>query len=236
MQLVYIPPGKFTMGSPEAEQGAENERPAREVEITRGFYMGKFEVTQAQYRKVMGKNPSWFRAEGNGKASVGSVDTSDFPVELVSWHDAMEFCRKLSQQENKVYDLPTEAEWEYACRAGTQTVFHFGNSLSAEQANVEQSLKRTAKVGSFPANAWGLGDMHGNVYEWCKDWYGNDYYKNSPLQDPKGPAQGEFRVLRGGDWRSRWSCRSAYRNYDRAADRILNIGFRVVVRLSPGTP
>jgi len=145
--------------------------------------MGVYTVTQAQYRQVMGKNPSWFSAQGGGKKKVAGLDTDAFPVEWVSWNDAKEFCAKVSalaelKSRGLVVDLPTEAEWEYACRAGTKTVFHSGNSLSSKQANFDGDypyggaskglyLERTARVGSYAANAWDLYDMHGNVYQWC---------------------------------------------------------------------
>lgn len=221
MELLYIPPGKFTMGSPEQEAGREaDERPTREVEITRGFYMGKFEVTQAQYRTVMGKNPSLFSAD-------------DFPVEQVSWDDAVEFCRKLSELEKKEYDLPTEAEWEYACRAGTRAAYHFGESLSKDQANFKPGLERTAKVGSYPPNDWGLYDMHGNVGEWCQDWYKSSYYMDGPVRDPPGPPAGTGRVARGGSFGSGvLLCRSAARLNLPPVFRSKHIGFRVVLRIS----
>ena len=187
-----------------------------EVSITKPFYLGVYVVTQAEYEKVMGNNPSWFSAKGDGKDKVKDMDTGQFPVEKVSWDDAVAFCKKLSElpeekKAGRVYRLPTEAEWEYACRAGTKTAFHYGDSLSSKQANFNGNfpyggadkgpyLGRTAKVGSYAANAFGLYDMHGNVWEWCQDWYDENYYKNSPKEDPPGPAQGLHRVVRGGGW------------------------------------
>src|SRR5262249_13994061 len=157
------------------------------------------------YREVMGSNPSWFSAGGGGRKAVEGMETADFPVENVTWKEAVAFCTKLSaraeeRKAGRVYRLPTEAEWEYACRAGTKTPFSFGRSLSSRQANFDgtkpygaargKSLGRPAPVGSYRPNAWGLFDMHGNVFQWCADWYAKDYYENSPRRDPKGPAGG----------------------------------------------
>jgi formylglycine-generating enzyme required for sulfatase activity/serine/threonine protein kinase len=249
MQLVRIPEGNFWMGAAAGEKGASSdEKPRRKVEILRDFYLGKFEVTQAQYQKVMGKNPSWFSADGGGKDKVWRMGTKDFPVENISWHDAKEFCKKLSElQEEKAkgrkYDLPTEAEWEYACRAGTQTPFHFGSQLNGKEANCDGTnpygttangpyLQRTCKVGSYPANAFGLCDMHGNVWEWCRDRYGKDYYRSGHNIDPEGPENGAYWVLRGGSWDdSAMHCRAAYRDRTDPALPNRRVGFRVRLRL-----
>jgi formylglycine-generating enzyme required for sulfatase activity len=203
MKLVYVEPGKFTMGSPKEEKGQGRDELQHEVEITKGFWMGAFEVTQEEYEKVMGKNPAFFK----GKR---------LPVEQVSWEGAMEFCKQLSKKARKTFDLPTEAEWEYACRAGSKEKFHYGNSLSSKQANIADKapfLDKTTKVGPYKPNAFGLYDMHGNVEEWCKDWYEKDYScKESPLRDPQGPKAGKARVARGGSWGvSAGYCRSANR-------------------------
>src|ERR1019366_4146190 len=185
-----------------------------------------FEVTHSQYLKVMGKNPAFFK-----------VAKPDFPIDQVSWNAGAEFCRRLSgmadeKKASRTYRLPTEAEWEYACRAGTKTTFHFGDTLQATQANFDgnfpfggadkgPNLQKPVKGGSYPPNAWGLYDMHGNVAEWCSDWYDPDYYKKSPKDDPKGPDNGVvstgfgkdcFHVLRGGSWLDEGrACRAAYR-------------------------
>jgi formylglycine-generating enzyme required for sulfatase activity len=253
MKLVRIEAGKFTMGaSTKAERNAirnaqgekeiDQETP-HEVEITKPFYMGVYAVTQAEYERVMGKNPSYFSATGAGKAEVAGLDTSRFPVEYVSWADAMEFCNKLSKSEKKTFDLPTEAEWEYACRAGTRTAFHYGDGLSSKQANFDGTgpyggaakgpwLKRPVPVGSYKPNAFGLYDMHGNVRQCCKDWHRMNDYDKGPVRDPQGPATGTARVARGGSWfDAAWFCRSAYR-FATPPDARLNYlqGFRVVVR------
>ena len=206
MKLALIPVGKFVMGSPKEEEDHGQDEEQHEMSITKSFYLGVYVVTQAEYEKVMGKNLSWFSPKGGGKDRVKDMDTGQFPVEMVSWDDAVAFCKKLSElpeekKAGRVYRLPTEAEWEYACRAGTKTAFHYGNSLSSKQANFDGNrpyggadkgpyLERTTKVGSNAANAFGLYDMHGNVWECCQDWYDEDYYKNSPREDTPGPAQG----------------------------------------------
>jgi formylglycine-generating enzyme required for sulfatase activity len=250
MKLVLIPAGKFVMGSPAGEQERASEETQHEVAITRPFYMGIHEVTQQQYEKVLGKNPSFFNAKNGGGP--------DHPVEQVNMQGVLEFCKRLSalpaeKKSGRVYRLPTEAEWEYACRAGATTTFHVGESLSSKQANFNGNhpyggaakgpyLKQTAKVGSYPANAWGLHDMHGNVWEWCSDWYDPDYYRNSPKEDPKGPAKGVlstgfrtdfYQVTRGGCWLDEArACRSAYRFRFMPSDPYRLVGFRVVCEVS----
>jgi formylglycine-generating enzyme required for sulfatase activity len=235
MKLVWIPPGEFMMGSPSSEEGRDDdEGPVHRVKISKGFYMGQTEVTQRQWEAVMRNNPSDF--EG-----------SDLPVENVSWDDAVEFCNKLSRKEGKKYRLPTEAEWEYACRAGTSSAYNWGDSWqrgvcnaendvgSSEDSNVEIFRRRglpvdsTVPVGSFQPNAFGLYDMHGNVWEWCNDWYDEDYYSQSPIVDPQGPSSGTYRVLRGGSWFSTPGyCRSAPRLRYSPGYRNSVSGFRVV--------
>jgi formylglycine-generating enzyme required for sulfatase activity len=254
MKLVYIPPGKFVMGSPrsEQEQAKKDSRTGgewaaqeiqHEVAITKGFCMGVYAVTQEEYEIVTGKNPSWFSATGGGKEDVAGLDTRRFPVETVSWNDATEFCRKLSQREGKTYRLPTEAEWEYACRAGTKTAFSFGDTISTDQANYNGNAvfgngrkgvyrERPMPVGTFPPNAFGLYDMHGNVNQWCQDWYDKDYYKKSPRNDPVNETGSEMRVLRSGSWGSYPGiCRSANRSGSTPDYRNRTIGIRVVMLL-----
>jgi formylglycine-generating enzyme required for sulfatase activity len=243
MKLVRIPPGTFRMGAPRSEAGGEDE-PEHEVTITRAFHLGVYEVTQEEYQKVMGSNPSYFSATGEGKAKVKGTDTRRFPVENVSWEDAVLFCEKLSalakeKAAGRLYRLPTEAEWEHACRAGTKTAFHFGGSLSSKEANFDgkypfggaaagSNLGRTAEVGSYAKNAFGLCDMHGNVMEWCADWFDGGYYRASPKNDPPGPKRGKSRVLRGGSWEGDGrSCRAAARSWEDPRRRDDSIGFRV---------
>jgi formylglycine-generating enzyme required for sulfatase activity len=243
MKLVKIPAGKFVMGSPAEELHRESDETQHEVALSKDFWIGVHEVTQGQYEKVMGKNPSFFSAKGVGKERVKDRDTVDHPVERVSWTDAVEFCKKLSAKESKTYRLPTEAEWEYACRAGTSTVFHYGGNFNSNLGNInglsyssygkEESgpfHRCTNKVGEYKPNAFGLFDMHGNVQEWCADWYGSNYYQSSPKLDPHGPADGKERVLRGGAWpSSAKACRGAARNHLPPDDRTYTTGFRVVL-------
>jgi formylglycine-generating enzyme required for sulfatase activity len=225
MKLVLIPPGEFMMGSPESDDEAgDNEKPPHEVKITKPFYLGGHEVTQEQYEKVMGENPSNFKGAGN-------------PVERVSWNDAAEFCKRLSAEEGKTYRLPTEAEWEYACRAGTTTWFSFGDdeeSLGEYAWYRDDSEGKTHPVGGKKPNAWGLDDMHGNVWEWCQDWYDGAYYKTSSTDDPPGPETSSVRVFRGGGWwNSARFCRAAFRGGNEPQYRSGNLGFRVAA-VAPG--
>ena len=244
MKLVLIPSGEFLMGSPDSEKDRTRaEGPQHKVKITNPFYMGVYEVTQHEYEKVMGRNPSFFSKTSGGKPNVGEIDTSDFPVEQVSWAEANEFCQRLSGrlgEASGVYRLPTEAEWEYAARAGSQTAFPWGDSLNGTEANCNGSkpygtsikgpfLGRTARKGSYAANPFGLHDMIGNVFEWCSDWYDNAYYAQSPSNDPRGPDTGSLRVTRGGDWNfPAVSCRSADRYRIGPGLRSGDFGFRVV--------
>ena len=217
------------------------EQPQHRVRISRPFYMAAYQVTQAEYQRVMSKNPSFFSAQGGGKADLASPDTSRHPVESVSWLDAVEFCRVLSAlpQEvaaRRVYRLPTEAEWEYACRAGSTGLYCFGDNrtMLEEYAWCDSNIGRTTRaVGQKKPNRWGLYDVHGNVWEWCADWYGTDYYKSSPLMDPPGPATGSDRTVRGGGWISYATegCRSAFRLGYSPTFAYRDIGFRVVMEV-----
>ena len=219
MRLVLLPAGDFVMGLADAGEdtgdpvtGVPPESPPHKVRLTRSFYFSAFEVTQAQYAYVMGKNPSWHAKGGGGEGQVYEQDTSNYPIENVAWTDAAAFCRGLSElPEEKAagrrYRLPTEAEWEYACRAGSTVPFHAPRTYDPDDPdgfNVffysDQGFALAA-VGSYRPNAWGIYDMRGNAWEWCHDWYGWDYYAHSPRDDPQGPEQGVVRVVRSGDWR-----------------------------------
>jgi formylglycine-generating enzyme required for sulfatase activity len=234
MKLVRIPAGKFWMGSPNDEPNRFAEEHRHEVQITRPFFLGVYTVTQAQYQKVMGTNPSSFSPTGVERARVGGADTADFSVETVSWNDADAFCKKLSalpaeKGARRVYRLPTEAQWEYACRAGTTTAYHFGKTLAASQANFSgRGMGRTCKVGSYKPNAWGLFDMHGNVWQFTADWHDTNYYKVSPRKDPPGPKAGAYRVVRGGSCNNPSPhCRAAFRTFVPPTATSYVIGFRV---------
>jgi formylglycine-generating enzyme required for sulfatase activity len=250
MKLARIPAGEFLMGSASSDPGArEDEMPQHRVRISKPFYIGACEVTQAEFEGLMGTNPSSFTRTGLLKDAPEDLDASRLPVDNVTWYAAIEFCRRLSElpaekEAGRVYRLPTEAEWEYACRAGTTAVFCCGDSLSSTQANfnganpfgdVEKGpfLNRTTTVGSYEPNAFGLYDMHGNLHEWCMDRFGRDYYRNSPAEDPRGPEQGTSRVIRGGDWYSDGrDCRSAFRYADIPEGRFYALGMRVVCELT----
>jgi formylglycine-generating enzyme required for sulfatase activity/outer membrane protein assembly factor BamB len=254
MRLARIPAGEFLMGSPDSDPNArEDEKPQHRVRITRPFYLGVYEVTQEEYQRVMGGNGCFFSPTGAGKDRVAGLNTARFPVEQVRWHDAVAFCRKLSElpaerHAGRVYRLPSEAEWEYACRAGTTTPFHTGDSLSSFQANFNGNypygkavkgpfLVRTTEVGSYAPNAWGLYDMHGNVWEWCADWYGRTYYRESSTDDPTGPTTGLTRIIRGGEWYGdARDCRSAFRYADQPDGVFYVMGFRVVMMPAGAAP
>ena len=222
LEMVLIPAGEFLMGSPDSEKDAHaDERPQHRVRITKPFYMGKYLVTQEQWEALMGNNPSHFKGPKN-------------PVEEVSWDDCQQFLDKLNKRQGNPagkFVLPTEAQWEYACRAGSKTRYCFGDDASKldEYAWYEKnSDDKTHPVGEKKPNAWGLYDMHGNVWEWCQDWYDDGYYAKSPTDDPTGPATGSDRVVRGGSWRTRrGDCRSADRFGDRPGLRYDDLGFRV---------
>ncbi|MBI2808321.1 MAG: formylglycine-generating enzyme family protein [Planctomycetes bacterium] len=245
MVFVRIPKGKFLMGSPQSEAQRMPDEFQHEVAITRPFWLGAYEVTQRQYELVMGTNPSYFSATGGGKARFARKDTSEYPVERVSWNDALAFCKKLSTKEKKTYRLPTEAEWEYACRAGSTTPFHSGKTFTSVLANInglKYASYGTAEagpfhrnpvpIGEYKPNAFNLCDMHGNVQEWCADWHGLEYYKISPKGDPQGPDKGTERVVRGGAWASSAkTCRSAARHRLAPDERNYSTGFRVVMEI-----
>jgi formylglycine-generating enzyme required for sulfatase activity len=240
--MVKIPGGTFTMGSPANEPERFDDEVRHQVTVST-FYMGKYEVTQKEWREVMGNNPSRFQGD-------------NLPVEQVSWYEAVEYCNKRSQREGLTpaytihgenvrwnrnangYRLPTEAEWEYACRAGTIGPFNTGNNISTSQANYDGNYpynnnakganrRKTVEVGSFAANAWGLYDMHGNVYELCWDWYGN--YSSGTQTNPAGASTGSYRVIRGGSWyNSARVVRASSRDNGTSSYRDNHLGFRLV--------
>ena len=238
--MVFIPPGTFRMGSPTNEVDRTFlEGPQTAVTISRGYWMGQYLVTQGDYLALTGTNPSRFTTNN------GYSNDLTRPVEGVLWSNATAYCAQLTQQEraagridtNCVYRLPTEAEWEYGCRAWTSTRFSYGDdpgytNLTNYAWYSDNSSMMTHSVGQKLPNAWGLYDMHGNVWEWCQDWYGT--YPGGMAVDPQGPATGSFRVIRGGDWSSgAGNCRSAVRGpAGPPYFFVLDFGFRVV--LAPG--
>jgi len=273
MKLKLIPAGVFQMGSPKDEKDRdddEGEKGPHTVRITKPFFMGVHEVTKGQFAQFVKDQNFQTEAERDGKGgfgldsersfaqkpeytwrNLGFIQSDDHPVVNVSWNDAVAFCEWLSRQEGKTYRLPTEAEWEYACRGGTTTTYQHGNdpeglaevgnvgdgTLKAKSPNSTTITARdgfiyTAPIGKFRANAFGLYDLHGNVFEWCSDWYDGKYYGVSPGSDPQGPSGGSYRVNRGGCWLGTAGyCRSAYRGRGGPSFRSIVLGFRLV--LSP---
>ena len=269
MRFRRIPAGTFMMGSSDSEAGRDKDEFQHEVAITRPFYMRTFEVTRGQFRKFVEATGFKTEAEKDGKGgygydeastkfaqdpkyswrSTGFDQTDTHPVVNVSWNDAVKFGQWLSKKEGKTYRLPTEAQWEYACRAGTSTIYHFGDDPKglAKHGNVaDGTLKKkfdgwdtikssdgavfTAAVGNYRPNGFGLYDMHGNVWEWCSDFYGENYYKTSEREDPDGSSDGSFRVSRGGCWGDIASlCRSADRSRRSSGYRLDSMGFRLVL-------
>jgi len=242
--FVLVPAGAFRMGAPDEEAGRRsNESPVHEVSITKQFYLAVNLVSQRSYLAVFGKNPAKFNdANGGG---------SDHPVEMVSHDDAVAYCRLLSARPEekaagRTYRLPTEAEWEYACRAGSVSPFSFGATFTSAQGTFDArfpyggtapaaAAEGTTPVGKFPANTFALCDMHGNVWEWCADWYDERYYVSATLRDPTGPATGTMRVLRGGSWRNQGDrCRAAYRNALAPYQKDSATGFRMVLEVGEG--
>ena len=215
LEMVLVPAGKFMMGSPKKEVGRYDNKTQHEVTLTKSYYMGKYEVTQEQWEAVMGNNPS-NRTKG-----------AKYPVTDVSWDDCQEFIKKLNGITKGKYRLPTEAEWEYACRAGTSTAYSFGAKITPKDANYGDSgIGKPKEVGSYKPNTFGLYDMHGNVWEWCEDWKVN--YPKGAVIDPKGPAKGEYRVLRGGSFYVDVSAaRSSVRYADTPTNRDFVNGFRL---------
>lgn len=252
MTLNLIEPGSFTAGWPDTDNPDYDEFGGvqHEVTISRPYYIGIHEVTQSQYEQVMGTNPSRnspTSATPQYAERYKDIDTADYPVEQVSWNDAMEFCLKLSELDEektagRVYTLPTEAQWEYACRAGNDSIFHTGDSLISTQANFDGNypypqdaekgpfLQRPTSVGSYEPNDWGLYDMHGNVQEWCLD--GAREYLETPVTDPSAESElSEYRVLRGGSFRRNGNYqRCGFRNLYPLTSKLYDIGFRVIVQ------
>jgi formylglycine-generating enzyme required for sulfatase activity len=226
MRFAWCPPGTFLMGSPAGEPERRDDEAQHEVTLTKGYGLGIHPVTQAQWQVVMGNNPSHFKGD-------------TLPVESVSWYVWQEFVKKLGEKTGRPFRLPTEAEWEYACRAGTTTPFHFGETISTDLANYDGNHtygqgnkgvygQKTTPVGSFPPNAWGLYDMHGNDFEWCRDWYGP--HSSSDIIDPQGANSGTARVLRGGSWYGYpGGCRSACRGGLGPGGRNHILGCRVLL-------
>jgi formylglycine-generating enzyme required for sulfatase activity len=273
MKFRLIPPGEFQMGSPDTERNREKDEKQHRVRLSKAFYLGQCEVTRGEFRKFVNATKFKTEAETDGlggggythlvKApfaqrpefnwlNTGFEQADSHPVVNVSWNDAVAFCNWLHKQDGKSYRLPTEAEWEFACRAGTTTRWHCG----AEEKNLESianiadlSLKNaypdvswakpwndsypfTAPGGKFAPNYFGLHDMHGNVYEWCQDWHDPSYYDTAPTVDPSGAKSGKNRIIRGGTWFFDTNfARAANRNAIPPNDRGFNIGFRVAVEI-----
>jgi formylglycine-generating enzyme required for sulfatase activity len=219
LEMVLIPAGTFTMGSPSSEKNRKSDETQHQVTLTTSFYLGKYEITQAQWKAVVGNNPS------------GKLIGNDLPVERVNWDDCQLFIRKLNKLGQGTFGLPTEAEWEYACRAGTKTAYYWGDDSSQNQIEQYEWYESNSglepqKVGSKLSNPWGLFDMGGNVFEWCQDLYGS--YGSNAQTDPTGGNSGSNRVHRGGSWiSSAADCRPAHRDYAQYDSQYLNLGFRL---------
>lgn len=232
MTMIYVAPGSFMMGSPSTEEGRDHDETQHRVTLTKGYWLGETEVTQAQWESVMGINPSYFKGASR-------------PVECVSWNDCQAFIAIVNREARRQFGgkarLPTEAEWEYACRAGSTGSYAGTGKLDDMGWYCDNSGGQTHEVKGKEANAWGFYDMHGNVWEWCQDWYGSDYYASSPSADPKGPTSGDHRVMRGGCWfilslGGSWyndvrNCRSAHRGWSLLGLRNDRYGFRLACSL-----
>ncbi|MFN0196500.1 MAG: SUMF1/EgtB/PvdO family nonheme iron enzyme, partial [Planctomycetaceae bacterium] len=246
---------------PKIPEYPKDERPVRTIRLSRDFHISAYEVTQREYRLLMEDNPSYFSTLGEGSKKVGDELTDHFPVESVTWTDAVEFCRKLNELPEEIaagrtYRLPTEAEWEYVCRAGKDAPYSTGAALSSKQANFNGTasvqgaepgpfLERTAAVGSYAPNDWGVFDMHGNVAEWCQDWYSPKAYEDPVFEDPVGPQPEkpedekalESRVIRGGSWSELgFECRSSRRYRIRPYEKSRLVGFRVICQMPQAEP
>lgn len=222
IELILIPAGEFDMGSAYPEQSrANDEGPVHRITISKPFYIGRYEITQAQWKAVMGY-------------SLSHLKDPNLPADGIDWSKAVDFCKRLSERQFEIFRLPTEAEWEYACRAGTVTAYSFGNdptSLTQYAWCNSNSNHKTHLVGQKKPNAFGLYDMHGNVWEWCSDFY-DDYLVDSTV-DPSGPPDGSCRILRGGSWFcTPGPCRSANRGWNTPETRDDDVGFRIVLECS----
>ena len=230
LEMIWVEPGTFIMGSPRGEKGHEGKELQHQVTLSRGYYLGKYEVTQSQWAKVMGTQPSKFKGPKR-------------PLEKVSWFAAMKFCRRLTEIESQAgrltpdyeFQLPTESEWEYACRAGTTTAYFWGNGINSSRANYNHGKdpNRPVTVGQFRANSWGFHDMHGNVMEWVSDWSGP--YPEGRVVDPMGPPTGQRRIKRGGCWGNKANAlRSAWRGSENPGNnQKIDLGFRLALKASP---
>ena len=265
IKFAFLERGEFSMGSQLSEKKRRDDESPHQVNLSTPFMIAQREIAQKDYLRVMELSPSWYSKDGGGKEKV-ELPTEDFAVDSVSWFDAIEFCNQLSRRDEfppyyeitnvekdqdsivsadvKIkggngYRLPTEAEWEYACRAGSSTPYHFGEAVgkgagnfqyrrNAYSGSTNYALGRTTTVGSYKPNAWGLYDMHGNVAEWCWDFYDESYYEESPRTDPFGPLTGHHRVLRGGSFLvNETRCRSASRFWSFPGEGNIYTGFRV---------
>jgi formylglycine-generating enzyme required for sulfatase activity len=237
MDMIWVEPGTFTMGSPITEAGRNSDETEHNVTLTKGFYLGKYEVTQAQYEAVMSGNTDGLSATPSSFSGYPNR-----PVEKVCWDDVQVFLSRLNNQQSAnipagwAYVLPTESQWEYACRAGTSTAYSWGGTIASSNANYNwdggwntgNDFKQTRDVGQYSANPWGFFDMHGNVWEWTADRYQATYPTGNPVIDPTGEASGSIRVTRGGSWHvDGTSLRSAKRYYDTPSLRLTDFGFRI---------
>jgi formylglycine-generating enzyme required for sulfatase activity len=232
MDMIWCPPGTFTMGSPTTEAGRGTNETEHNVTLTKGFYLGKYEVTQTQYEAVMTGN-----TDSLSPTPSKWPNNPNRPVEKVSWEDAQIFLTRMNAQQSAnippgwAYVLPTEAQWEYACRAGTTTMYSWGNDINSSRANYDQNIGQTVNAGQYGANPWGFFDMHGNVWEWVSDWMAN--YFTGTQTDPEGPASGSPRVMRGGSWKDGAPFLRSARRFDLIPSLLdKNIGFRVSLHKS----
>ncbi|ABW31989.1 formylglycine-generating enzyme family protein [Acaryochloris marina] len=229
LTLMLIPAGELWISNDENESGDTQDKQRQKCIQLPQFLMGTTPVTQEQWRVVAG----YEEQDGTVDLSPSAFESDDFPVESVSWYEAVEFCKRLSSKTGKNFHLPSETQWEYACRAETQTAYHFGQKITPKLANYleDEMIGQTSAVESYSPNRWGLYDMHGNVWEWCQDYYGSDYLDVPSDGSPfwEGDRIDDSSVIRGGSWYSYpWDCRSACRSYNSPESRLSHIGFRVV--------